>query len=184
MGSFEKMLNTPGTHLQDLSFSTGWFGLRALCPAHHIQGFCYLPKWISDDERDGWATSDLSHWASKGNQLEAIWQSLLSVSSLVGHFIFQLLMSIIQDSTQYWATLNSGGYDQTKFHFFVVVVIFLKKVIWHSYVSIEANNQVGIESLGPQIQMKICFPSMPGKSSVLCNSKLIWFLRNKNYIWC
>lgn len=33
---------------------------------------------------------DLSDWASKGKQLKATWQSLLSVRSLVGHSPFQL----------------------------------------------------------------------------------------------
>lgn len=90
-----------------------WLGLRALhqCVQH---GFSSIPRWLFHDQVDGYTVSDLSHWASKGHQLEAIGQSLLSVWPLLGHFIFQLSMRIIQDTAQQQTTQNSCGYNQTK----------------------------------------------------------------------
>lgn len=103
-------LRDPSESLSGLSFPHVGLGF-----VHCVQhGFSSIPRWLFHDQVDGYTVSDLSHWASKGHQLEAIGQSLLSVWPLLGHFIFQLSMRIIQDSAQQQTTQNSCGYNQTK----------------------------------------------------------------------
>lgn len=109
---FKKMFDTSGPHLKVFQVFLPRPPHVGLCFMYCVRhDFCSLPRWISYDVVDGYAVSDLSHW---GHQFEAIWQSLLSVRPLLGHFIFQLLMSKIQDSAQQWTSLHSCGYNPTK----------------------------------------------------------------------
>ena len=112
-----KMLNATGIRLKQLwalCFSICWLGLLMFSSTCHIHGYSCLPGQIFHEKgkTSPWYLRSLSLSFKRQTVRSRMAKSALR--SLIGHFPFQLSMSIIQDSAQQWATLNPWGCNQIK----------------------------------------------------------------------